>query len=76
MTKSKRLAAGYYEVETEVGTYIVERIDQPPEQRGNGYPPVRWFVTWPGERHPDGDYDTKREALEAISHDVQEGVDG
>lgn len=62
--RTHRLAPGYYEVETDQGTFTIERRDDIAADQG-GRP--EWFITWPGEHTPDGVTDTLREAKANIA---------
>ena len=63
--KTKRVAPGYYEVETPGGTYRVERITK---DDGNTGRPL-WLITWPDEDSADECTDTLREAKTLIAAD-------
>lgn len=51
---ARKIAAGLYEVDTVDGAATVECIDRV------------WFVTYPGERHPDGFAATLQDAQRQV----------
>ncbi len=67
--KVRRVAAGYYTVETDRGVFEICRTtleDVASEFR------TEWFVTWPGERLPDGVTRTLREAKAMVAAEIEE----
>lgn len=70
--KVRRVAAGYYTVDTDRGVFEIARV----EGFGHGlYEPRRvteWFVTWPGERAPDGVAATLRDAKAMVAAEIEE----
>jgi hypothetical protein len=71
--KTRRIAAGSYEVDTPSGTY---RLEDCPTDRSNphlaGLPSgPRWMLTWPGEYHADAEFPTKRAAIKSIHANEQ-----
>jgi hypothetical protein len=48
-TKTRRLAPGAYEIDTEHGTFSIDRITN--EYGDSTY--TEWFITWPNRRSAD-----------------------
>lgn len=64
--RTQRLAAGYYRIHTDVGSYDVTRTLPKAE---TGWP-VSWAITYPGRQSADSVTDTLWEAKNAILADV------
>lgn len=57
-----RKAPGWYEARTgedDLDRFEITRCSESALYGGGGYV---WFLTWPGEERPDGQYDTLAEA--------------
>lgn len=65
--KIKRLAPGFYEVDTAKGTFTIDRIE------GSGGYDTAWYITWPGQSRSDEVTNTLREAKAAILIAAVEG---
>jgi hypothetical protein len=69
--RSRRIAAGWYEVETPVGTYTIELVKRSDEDVRLGFPRISWYTKAPAANGFDNDYATKREALEAVTREAR-----